>query len=184
MRTFVLYARGVSDSNFDIDNLPLVGRMDLICRCVSSALYLSYSMRDDARIFIVMNGPPNPPVTICFDSKSSFYTDEKSIASLIKKILSSEINDEWKQVETCRAARKSFQDVLRELDGNVYVLNEEGGSIGKIKDNPIFVLGDNLGIPRNEEKFALRSGEKVSIGKESYLASACISVLNWLCDND
>jgi tRNA (pseudouridine54-N1)-methyltransferase len=183
MRTFVLYARGAT-SKFDADNLPAAGRMDLICRCVSSALYLSYSIREDMRMFVVMNGPPNPPVTICFDSKSSFYTDEKSISTLINKVLSSEIGEEWKRVESCKVARKSFQDVLKELEGNVYVLNEGGKEIGKIKDNPIFILGDNLGIPKNDEKFALRNGAKISLGKESYLASACISVLNWLCDRN
>jgi tRNA (pseudouridine54-N1)-methyltransferase len=182
MRTFVLYARGTTDSKFDVCNLPAAGRMDLICRCISSALYLSYSMREDARIFVVLNGPPSPPITICFDGKSSFYTDEKSIASLIKAILSSDIGKEWKKTESCMVARKSFQEVLGELDGNVYVLDETGKNIGKIKDNPIFVLGDNMGIPKNDEKFALRKGEKTSLGKNSYLASSCISILNWMCD--
>ena len=52
-----------------------------------------------------------------------------------------------------------------------------------IGSNPVFVLGDNHGIPKNDEKFVLREANKISLGKESYLASSCISVLNWVCDN-
>jgi tRNA (pseudouridine54-N1)-methyltransferase len=184
MRTFVLYSRGVTDSKFHLDDLPGSGRLDLVCRCISSAIYTSYKMREDAKIYIVLNGPPNPPITICFTGKSSFYTDERSIAQLIKSLLSQNITKDWKEFDTCLVARKSMQEVVGELDGDIYVMHEGSREVGEISKNPIFVLGDNQGIPKNDEKFLLRRGEKISLGKESYLASACISVLNWLCDKN
>ncbi len=182
MRTFVLYARGRTDSRFDLEDLPSAGRMDLVCRCVSSALFLSYRMRKDARIFVVLNGPPNPPVTVCFDGNSKFYPDERSIASVIKKLLSSKFDKEWKEIDESLIARKSFQEVVRGLEGNFYVLHEKGKEMNEVKENPVFVLGDNQGIPKKDEEFALRKGCKISLGKESYLSSACITVLNWICD--
>ena len=181
MRTFVLYANGRTDS-FDIKNLPSAGRMDLICRCITSALFLSYKMRKHTRIFVVLNGEPNPPVAICFNNDSNFYPDEHSIALVIKKLLSSKFDKEWKEVNNSLVSRKNLQEIIKELKGNFYVLQENGKDFNeiKIKENPIFILGDYKGIP--EKELVLIKGNKISLGKESYLSSSCISVLNWVCD--
>jgi len=184
MRTFVLYSRGRTDSRFKLEDLPSSGRMDLICRCITSVLFLSYKMRKNTRIFVVLNGPPKPPVTICFNENSSFCPDERSIALIIKKILSLKLDKEWKKFKNSLVSKKSFQEVIGELNGNFYVLHEKGKDVNEIKENPIFVLGDNKGIPKNDEKFVLRKGEKISLGKQSYLSSMCVSVLNWVCDRE
>ncbi len=184
MRTFVLYTRGKTDSGFKLEDLPSAGRIDLICRCITSALFLSYKMRKGNRIFVVLNGPPRPPVTLCFNENSNFYPDERSIALVIKKLLSLEFDKEWKEFENSLVSKRSFQEIIRELNGNFYVLHEKGKDLNEveIRENPVFVLGDNKGIPKNDEKIVLRRGEKISLGKESYLSSSCISILNWICD--
>ena len=51
-----------------------------------------------------------------------------------------------------------------------------------INDNPVFVLGDHVGIPKKDEKFALRYGEKISIGRVKYLAASTIDIINWWLD--
>jgi tRNA (pseudouridine54-N1)-methyltransferase len=187
MRTFVLYARKArTDGNFKLNDLISAGRMDLVCRCISSALWLSHKAREDARIFVVLNGPPKPPVTICFQGLeySTVYVDEITNAKWVKKILSMNFGKEWLEVEGTKVARKSFQEVLTELGGKNYVLHEKGEFIESLKldKNPTIVLGDQVGLPDKEERFALRNGEKISLGKNIYLASSCISILNWICD--
>jgi len=187
MRTFVLYARKArTDSNFKLTDLINAGRMDLVCRCISSALWLSHKAREDVRMFVVLNGPPKPPVTICFQGSeySTVYVDEQTNAKWIKKILSMNFGKEWLEVEGTKVARKSFQEVLTELKGKNYVLHEKGTFIENVKldKKPIIVLGDNIGVPKAEESFALRNGEKISLGKKVYLASACISIVNWILD--
>ena len=189
MRTFVLYARKArTDSNFKLNDLISAGRMDLVCRCITSALWLSHNVREDVRIFVVLNGPPKPPVTICFQGSklSKVYVDEMTNAKWIKKILSMKFGKEWLEVDATKVARKSFQEVLSELNGKNYVLHEKGEFIDNVKldENPIIVLGDQVGLPDKEEKFALRNGEKIALGKNVYLASACISVINWVCDKN
>ena len=188
MRTFVLYARKArTDNKFEIEDLLNAGRMDVICSCMVSALWLSHKTREDTKFFVVLNGPSNPPVTICFDGSKllKVYVDEKTNAKWIKKLLSFNISKEWREISGTKVSRKSFQEVLKELNGKVYVLHEKGTPIEKIKieKNPIFILGDNIGLPAEEEEFALRYGEKISLGKNVYLASSCISILNWICDN-
>ena len=66
----------------------------------------------------------------------------------------------------------------------IYVLEEHGKNITDIElaANPVFVLGDHVGLPRKAETFALRYGEKISLGKTPYLAASCITVLNYLLD--
>ena len=62
---------------------------------------------------------------------------------------------------------------------------EEGGrdiESVEIEDHPVFILGDHIGLPKTVEDFALRYSEKVSLGKQPYLAASCITVLNYLMD--
>ena len=49
-------------------------------------------------------------------------------------------------------------------------------------ENPVFVLGDHKGLPMRAEGFALRYGEKVSLGNRLYLAASCINIVNYLLD--
>lgn len=191
MRTFILYARkAVTAPDFNIEDLPSSGgRLDLVARCISSALFLSFAMRRDTRIFVVLNGPPDPPVIVCFDgSITNVSPDERSIALWIKKALEKIENfkgKDWISMKNnIKISRKSFQELIKELEGSFYVLHEKGESIKKLEiaENPIFVLGDHLGLPDKEEKFVLRYGKKISLGKTSYLASQCISIIQWMCD--
>jgi tRNA (pseudouridine54-N1)-methyltransferase len=80
----------------------------------------------------------------------------------------------------------SFEELLKTeaKTKTVYVLEEGGKDVAtaKIESNPLFVLGDHVGLPKKAETFALRFGEKISLGKQAYLAASCITVLNYLID--
>jgi tRNA pseudouridine-54 N-methylase len=39
-----------------------------------------------------------------------------------------------------------------------------------------------VGLPKKAEAFALRFGEKISLGKTPYLAASCVNVINYLLD--
>jgi tRNA (pseudouridine54-N1)-methyltransferase len=69
-------------------------------------------------------------------------------------------------------------------ESKIYVLEEGGKDIfeTKIGEKPIFVLGDHVGLPKKVEAFALRYGEKISLGRKPYLAASCITILNYLLD--
>jgi tRNA pseudouridine-54 N-methylase len=51
-----------------------------------------------------------------------------------------------------------------------------------IVENSLFVLGDHVGLPKRAEDFVLRFGEKISLGKTPYLATSCITVINYMLD--
>jgi tRNA (pseudouridine54-N1)-methyltransferase len=66
----------------------------------------------------------------------------------------------------------------------IYVLEEDGKNVGGVAfpDNSLFVLGDHVGLPKKAEDFALRFGEKISLGKTPYLAASCITIINYTLD--
>jgi len=185
MRTFILHAlKARTDGNFNIEDLPSSGgRMDLVARCISSALFISHAIRQDTEIIAVLNGPPQSPIAVRFDGAvvRKIAPDERSIAIWLKKILT-----EGKLTNGIVSEKKSLQQVVKENAKHpIYVLHEKGKPIEEvtIEKDPVFVLGDNIGIPPKDEKFVMRyAKEKISLGSTPYLASSVISVLHWHCD--
>ncbi len=191
MRTFILYSRGWTKP-FSEKDLPGAGRMDIACRCVSAALFVSYTIRRDTRIFISLNGGEKP-VALCFDGGiRKISPDERSIGLWISKTLEkmqeNKIGKEWKRTDNgILFAQKSFGEILEQAKKEgceFYLLDEEGKNIddSDIGENLAFILGDNVGIPEKEKKAAEKLAEKVSLGETSYLASSCISIVHWVCD--
>lgn len=187
MRVFILYSNTAKTSpEFYLDDLPgSGGRMDIICRSAIAALWLSHRLRQDTRFIVVLNGPPKPPIAVLFDSMimKKVAPDERSIASWIQKAL---MRVGVPTSSGIVAYRKSFQDIIKAYkDLPMYILHENGKPMNNIQrdSDAVFILGDHLGIPKKEEAFAARfAKEKISLGKKSYLASACISVINWWLD--
>ncbi|MFZ3077955.1 MAG: tRNA (pseudouridine(54)-N(1))-methyltransferase TrmY [Candidatus Aenigmatarchaeota archaeon] len=205
MRTFILYSRGWTKP-FSEKDLPGAGRMDIACRCVSAALFVSYTIRRDTRIFVSLNGGEKP-VALCFDGGiRKISPDERSIGLWISKALANTFTKEWKRTDNgILYAQKSFEEILEELKKEkceFYLLDEEGKNIEEteLKENPAFILGDNAGISEKEKAVAAKIAEthetegfggaknakaflcKISLGETSYLASSCVSIAHWVCD--
>jgi tRNA (pseudouridine54-N1)-methyltransferase len=85
-----------------------------------------------------------------------------------------------------KTSKMSFEALLKTKaeNSNVYVLEEGGKNVEEVDfgEKPLFILGDHVGLPKKAETFALRFGEKISLGKQPYLAASCITVLNYLLD--
>lgn len=188
MKQFVLYARkAVTSSDFSLNDLPgSGGRMDLVARCICNALWISHDLRRDTCIHVVACGTPNPPVVISFygDRLRGVSPDERNIAAWIKKTLASK-----RQNPGINVRKLSFQHLIEILasEGNsFYLLHEQGIKMGsvKLKSNPVFILGDHEGLPKEaEDAFGARfEHEKISLGNIAYLASQCISVVHYELD--
>lgn len=175
MREFILYSRKGPTGPFNVKDLPGSGRVDLIARAVISALWVSHKLRDNV-IHISLNGPPNPPKVLTITSSIKRVSpDERSIGLWINKILSGKSNPGM----TLR--NMSLGELIKEKinEGkNVFVLHEGGEDITSVNDfgNPVFVVGDNIGLPDNID------GKKISIGPTPYLASQCITFINIFLD--
>jgi tRNA (pseudouridine54-N1)-methyltransferase len=171
---------GRTDSNFT--NLHEAGRLDIVYECAVAGLFLSHGLRKNVIFHAILNGPPNPPLHIEIDGESLYgvRTDQETWTQILKKILSGRAHPGITMHKT------SFEVLLKAKakETQIYVLEEGGKHISEIdiSDKPVFVLGDHIGLPKKVENFALRYGEKISLGKHPYLAASCITILNYLLD--
>lgn len=180
-REFILFSRlGKTDTAFR--NLHDAGRLDIVHECIVASLFLSHGLRKNAVFHAVLNGPPNPPLHIKIDGATlhDVRTDMDTWQCILKKVISG------KQHPGITTSKTSFEALLKVKaeTASIYVLEEGGKDIAnaELPDNCLFVLGDHVGLPRKAETFALRYGEKISLGKQPYLAASCITILNYLLD--
>jgi tRNA (pseudouridine54-N1)-methyltransferase len=187
MKDFIIIGHKAVTGTFSLNDLPgAAGRMDILCRCVNAALFLSHDLRRDVRVFLVMKGEPSPPKLIRFDGATIRYLspDERSAASLIKKALEKNVQDFWTESTPGVSVRKGDLDILlMELDTKIIYLREDGEDIRKNKFgeafNPLFLLGNHLGLTDDEERIvAGYDTEITSVGPLSLHADHCIVLLH------
>jgi tRNA (pseudouridine54-N1)-methyltransferase len=181
LREFILYSRlGRTDSNWT--NLHDAGRLDIAYECTIAALFLSHAIRKDTTFHTILSGPPNPPLNIKIQGETlhDVRTDQQTWQQILKKILSGKAHP------GITLAKTSFEALIKTKaeEAQIYVLEERGKDITEtaLGNKPIFVLGDHVGLPKKAENFTLRYGEKISLGKQPYLAATCITILNYLLD--
>lgn len=181
MREFILYSR-LGKTNADWKNLHDAGRLDVVYECAIASLFLSHAIRKDVIFHAILNGPPNPPLHLKINGETlhDVRTDQQTWTKVLKKVLSG------KQHPGISVSKTSFEALIK-IKGQtapVYVLEEGGKDVSqtKIGQNAVFVLGDHVGLPKKAETFALRFGQKLSLGKHPYLAATCIAILNYLLD--
>ncbi len=177
----MLFSRlGKTDSAFS--NLHDAGRLDIVHECVVASLFLSHGIRKNVIFHAILNGPPTPPLHIEIDGERLYdvRTDVDTWQRILKKVISG------KPHPGITSSKTSFEALLRAKAETacIYVLEEGGKDIthATLPENAIFVLGDHVGLPKKAEAYALRYGEKISLGKQPYLAASCITVLNYLLD--
>jgi len=176
----LLSRRGRTDGNFR--SLREAGRLDVVYQCILFAFFTSGAIRRDVMFHTILGGPPRPPLQLTIDGRElrDVRTDERSWEEILRKVLSGGSHP------GIHVRRESFQGLLRAMrDRDIFVLEEKGLDIRNVDlgANPVFVLGDQVGLPKKDESFALRFGTKISIGKKPYLAATCIDVINYLLDS-
>jgi tRNA (pseudouridine54-N1)-methyltransferase len=185
MRTFIVFSEH-GRTKGDFRDLMKAGRLDILCHDVIASFFLSNAMRSDVRLHLILNGPPDPPKHIEFESNEETPFSKKDIGNMIRSVL-------WKYKPKKRIEafpgvhieKKHFEDVLKE-NPDFYLLEPNGKPIREVEfgDNPVFVLGDHMGLPRHERKAARKlAKERVSVGPMPYFSSQCIVVVNNHLDN-
>ncbi len=178
MREFILYSRtGRTDHKFR--SLIEAGRLDVVYQCILMSLFMSHAIRRDVVFHAILGGPPAPPLELLVDGSvlRDVRLDERTWEDILRKVLSGRAHP------GVQIRKKSLQQLVTEKR-NIFVLEESGESIRTIDlgVDPVFVLGDQVGLPKKDEEFILRYGKKVSIGGKAYLASACVGIINYILD--
>ena len=192
MRHFIYYSKNARTTGNFGNDLMKAGRMDIACQIVIMAFFISNKLRENVKLHLIFNGPPDPTKHIeLFPGKklNPGEKDEdrdiskKDVAGLIKKMLykyKPGIKNEV--MPGYYIEKKNFIDVINELGENstIFLLDKRGEDIRKIEipENPIFILGDQDGIPKNEMKMLKKINiKKVSIGDTMYFASQALTIV-------
>ncbi len=187
-----IYFSGKARTSGNWDNLMEAGRMDIACHVLINAFFLSHKIRENAKLHMIFYGMPDPPKHLEFEPKKSLnIIDEKRIdiskkdvAGLIKKMLykyREGIKNEiapgyWIEKKSLFAVI----DELKEEGKEIFVLDSKGKDIReiKIKDNPVFLLGDHDGLPSKELKRLKKICTPVSVGNQMYFASQVVTIVS------
>jgi tRNA (pseudouridine54-N1)-methyltransferase len=159
------------------------GRLDVVHECIVAAFFLSHGLRRNVVFHAVLSGPPTPPVRVRIDGATLFdvRTDQHVWLQILRNVLQSRPHPGITTDKT------SFETLLKTKasQAQIYVLEEGGKDMRNVDldDNPVFVLGDQIGLPKTVERYALRYGQKISLGKQPYLAAHCITILNYCLDS-
>lgn len=191
MPTFVVIAHtATTDPSFSLDDLAGgAGRLDVLCRCVNAAFFLSHDLRRDVRLHLVIRGD----VTLTLEGSSlrRVAPDERNIASHLRSGLAAAGEAVGHQsVESgpgIHASRLTLEEVLADVDGAIVRLHEGGGAITEREPSPgsTFVLSDHRDVTSDEERFLREAvDERVSVGPRPLHADHAITIAHNYLDTE
>ena len=119
MRRFVIVGhKAVTTGDFKLDDMAGgAGRLDILLRCINSAFFLSHKLRRDVEVFLIMQGPPNPPRTVRLVGNELKYLnpDERSTGALVRNALLQTGEGETRSSPGIYVSNRTFSDVVSEL---------------------------------------------------------------------
>jgi len=155
-----------TDGAFSINDLPGTGgRMDVLCRCLNSSLFLSHDLRRNTECYLVLCGEPAGPKTVRFlgSEVRSLSPDERSAGALIKKALTIPVGSEFREAAPGISVRKGGLERL--LSEHTFaVLDEKGPDVRQAETLPeAFLLSDHMNFTVEEESL-LAACPRYSVG--------------------
>ncbi len=193
MRSFLIIGNEAVTEPFSLNDIPGAGRMDVLCRCVSQALFLSHSIRKDVEVFLLLLGKPDPPkvVRIVSNELRRMSPDERNVAGHIRKALGVKATKEWTETNSgIFVTKRNLKELLSELSKryNVYYLREDGRDMSEIASwikDPLFVLGDHIGVKKEDEDVIFNFTSTIlSVSNLSLMSEQCITIAHYILDKN
>ncbi len=193
MRQFIVLGHDAPvEPDFALSDLAGgAGRLDVLCRCINSAFFLSHGLRENVRAHLVLQDE----LTVTFDGSElrRLNPDERSTAALIRKALERKEDAIGHiSVETSPGVsltRIGFETLLDEQIGDrtIVQLHEAGKPVSAIEPpaEPVFILSDHHDLEDHEAGIlANRADLRVRLGPERLHADHAIVVAqNYLDTN-
>ncbi len=191
-RQFVVVGHDApAHAEFSLDDLPGAGRIDVLCRCVTSALLLSHDIREDVRVTLVLDD--EYALTFEGGSLQGLNPDERSTAALVRTALADrEEAVGLVPVETSPGVsldRRNFGQVLADVadEGTVVRLDADGRPCAEVDPpaEPVFLLSDHRDFTAAErEAIDGVTDEQVSLGPRRLHGHQAIAVAHTWLDTD
>lgn len=193
MRRFATVSHtGRSDGQWNLNDLTAgAGRVDVLCRNVQSAFFLSHGLREDVEAYAVFAESPLRQKTVRIQGAhiQMLNPDERSTAARLQQALQASWSvPDWKDVQRgLSVARFGLEGLLDDLKGKAtpVLLDPEGTPIESWTppEDPLFLLSDH--VPFTKAEYVLldgRGAQRVSLGPYWYHGNHAISVVQWWMD--
>lgn len=192
MRQFVVVAHELTApeaADLNLDDLPGTGRLDLLSRCVTSALLLSHDIREDVRVHLVADG-----YVVRFEGSEirRINPDERSTAARIRDAFDAREGAIGAMAATpspgVSIRRGDLEAVLDDLDDvTLFELHADGQPVVDLDPpgNPAFVLSDHRDFTDEEANLLGEHADaRVSIGPQILHADQTITVAHNYLDTN
>jgi tRNA (pseudouridine54-N1)-methyltransferase len=193
MRQFLIVGHNAPTTpDFSLDDLAGgAGRLDVLCRCVTSAFFRSHSIREAVRVHLVVGDE----YTVRFDGREirRLNPDERSTAALIRGALAERAAAIGRMPAESSPGvsirRMGFEATLDDLavDATVVELHEDGTPAvdADPPSDPVFVLSDHRDFTDREASLlADVADERLRLGPEILHADHAITVAHNYLDTD
>ncbi len=192
-RGFLIVGNKAVTKPFSLNDLAgSAGRMDILCRFIAQALFISHGIRKNVEVYLLLLGEPEPPKAIKIVGKEvkTMAPDERNIAGLIRKALKIECNKNWKRSTSgIYISKKNLKELLDELANRykIVYLKETGKDIRnfvkQIDKDCLFILGDHLGLSEEQERIVKNyASEVISVSPISLQADQCVVIVHYELD--
>jgi len=193
MRRFVTVSHTADASGqWHLNDLAAgAGRVDLLCRNVQSAFFLSHGLREDVEFYAVFAASAVRQKTVRIRGKGiqMLHPDERSTAARLQQALQVAWSvPDWKEVQNGLAvARFGLEELLEDLQGKgtLVLLDPKGTPIEAWTPppDPVLLLSDHVPFTASEYKLLDGLGaQRVSLGPHWYHGNHAIAVANWWMD--
>ena len=165
MRHFAIIGhRAPSSGSINLNDLSgSGGRMDVLARAISSALFLSHSIREDTTITLHLMGGPGVPRRIRFNGANvkGLHVDERAIGGRIRSVISDPVPPRGQWVNHGHGIEHSGGDLettlneWNESEIKSYILSKEAPRLVKDSDELGelgFILSDDRPFNPDEEE--------------------------------
>ncbi|MFX0123725.1 MAG: hypothetical protein ACFFAE_08810 [Candidatus Hodarchaeota archaeon] len=174
MRQFFVISNTVDTSKpLSLNSLTGYGRLDVLCRCINAAFFLSNDFRKDVvfNIYFLIN---NKIMEIWGDEVQGINPDERAIAGVLKRVFNGHSHP------GIRFYSSNLEQNLKEQ--KFIVIDRKGEqSPHVLEEYESFLLGDQVGFQKDISQY-ISQLPKFSLGFREYLSSQAIIIINYLLD--
>jgi tRNA (pseudouridine54-N1)-methyltransferase len=176
MRRFLIISNTVDTSKpLSLNSLTGYGRLDVLCRCITAAFFLSNKFRKDV-IVIIYFRKNEKTLEIQGSKVRGINPDERAIAGVLKRVFSG------KKYIGITFYSEKLEDFLSKFKPLMLDASGETSVQNFIGYNNTFLIGDHLGF-LEEDRHLFGKFDRISLGSNVYLSSQTITILNNLLDN-
>ncbi len=189
MRHFVIVSHTVDPSgDWGLDDLAgSAGRVDVVCRAVTMALFTSHGIRQDTDVTIVFAAKDPVAVRIRGAEVNQLNPDERSTAARLRNALKKAHPDPWWNLVEAgiEVAPMDLSDVLDDIGAPVVWLDRDGADVmaEPLPAECTWVLSDHQPFSEAEAQAVARHAlYTVSLGGTWYHGHHVIGVVQFLLD--